>query len=114
MTILVTAVALAAGEIGFRRLDNYSPRWLQLRRAAPSQSTRLNSLTDARAWDHVGRHVATLPVADGVVREWFDLDPPPASQDLRTDPGLAQRYFAHPGWELRSIYEWNRNYVLSL
>lgn len=108
---LVTAIALAAGEVGFRWLDNFAFGSVAL---TPRVQVPRGSMADIRAWASARQHVERLAVAEGIDRRWFDLDPSPVSRHSTNDDAvLAERYSSHPGWELRSVYEWNRNYLLS-
>jgi hypothetical protein len=61
--------------------------------------------------DEASFYVERLPVAAGVERKWFSLEP--ALRQAPLEPALDRRYWAHAGFELPSEYEWNRRYVVN-
>ena len=69
--------------------------------------------TDTDKWmdpHQAAVYVAERPVADGVLRSWYDLDPDKPATPL-VDPDLDRRYWAHSGSELPSVYEWNLEFL---
>jgi hypothetical protein len=105
-----TVTAVLGAELFVRVLDGYALTSIALVRGEP----RLDPATPpgGKFLDvaDVERYVTAAPVAAGVMREWFVLDPmvPPASP---VDPELERRYWRHKGHELESVYQWNRAYV---
>ena len=108
MVLLLSATlfALLLSEAGLRLFDGYSVLHLQL---ISNRSDAMQN-SDVTSWEHATKYVQSHPVAATVDKNWFDLDPPRHSNTI--DPALYQRYQSHPGAELTSVYEWNKEFLL--
>ena len=108
--VIASALALVGAEAVVRTTDGYALSSVLLQRRAehrlPSGSTggKFVDPSDAATF------AASVPVAAGVERAWFALDPEQLTASP-ADPELHQRYWSHEGHELESVYEWNRAYV---
>jgi hypothetical protein len=101
--------ALVAAETATRIIDGFSLRSTRLVRVGAG----LVPSTDSGKWvdpQQAREYVARLPVAAGVTRDWFALDPdkPPVHP---IDPELERRYWSTRDHELPSVYEWNLEFV---
>jgi len=109
IALISTIVACVAAEGATRLIDGYKLWSLRLTAVRP----RLARTTALDKWLDPGRaeaYVSVLPVADGVDRSWFGLDPeqrPPTP----VDPELERRYWPLRGHELASVYEWNLQFI---
>lgn len=103
------AAAVVVAEIGARAIGGYGfrPRLFVQKTIERERNNGGSKLLDRNgAMPYVDR----LPLAAGVERAWFRLDPPPP-RETPVDPALERRYWAHKGFELASEYEWNERYV---
>jgi hypothetical protein len=109
VTALALAIALLGAELTTRWLDGYAPkaRLVVLRTDARTRATVSQKWLEPAA---AAYYVDRLPVAPGVDRGWFALDPAPR-RETPIDSALDRRYWSHKGYELSSEYEWNRDYV---
>lgn len=99
--VVVTA-GLAASEGAIRSIDGYTLATVRLVRPAP----RGGAVDDL-----VASYVGRIPTAPDVDRRWFALDPTPVTRPA--DEKLEKRFWSHPGRELASVYDWNREFVRS-
>src|SRR5262249_10631625 len=108
------AAMLVLGEVALRALDGYRIRSPTLVPTRPPQEAAVSLQVDrARQLDRARHHVRTLPVASGVDRALFDVDPDPLAAPEAPDPDVNRRYWKHHGAEIESIYAWNRVYVVN-
>jgi hypothetical protein len=104
-----TMAAAAVAEGVFRVVDGYSLRSVTLARIRPS---RVQTSSNGKWMDthEAGPYVSALPVAAGVERDWYALDPePPRSTPVDVD--LNRRYWAARDHELPSVYQWNLEFI---
>src|SRR5262249_3041087 len=111
VSVVVSAAVLAcvAAEAATRLIDGYALTSLRLVPVRP----RLATASDAGKWmdpQEAAPYAARLPVADGVRREWYGLDPDKAPEKP-IDPELERRYWSAAGNELPSVYEWNLQFI---
>ena len=111
LAVVSTVIALASAEAATRWLGGFGFRArLHIEQTSeqisPSPSQKLLGRNDAM------EHASRLPVASGVDRQWYAVDPPLAGREV--DPMLKRRYREQDeGFELPSEYEWNRQYVMN-
>jgi hypothetical protein len=109
IALSATLAACAAAEAGARLIDGYqlsSPVLVRVRPPIAPPSGGGKWLDPA-----VGAlYVARLPIADGVDRAWYALDPEerPATP---VDPELERRYRTTLRYELPAVYEWNLRFA---
>src|SRR5437867_7337131 len=109
IALISTIVACVAAEGATRLIDGYKLWSLRLTAVRPrlARTTALDKWLDPRRAE---AYVSVLPVADGVDRSWFGLDP---EQRLPTpvDPELERRYWPLRGHERASVDEWNLQFI---
>ncbi len=110
-TVTVVSACLVF-EVATRMIDGYRVWSTHLVRVRPGVAPP----SDAGKWmdpPQASEYVSRLPIAEGVRREWFALDPakPPS---LPVDPELERRYWTRSDNELPSVYEWNLQFVRRL
>jgi hypothetical protein len=88
-------------------LDGYRLSSLRLITVLSSAAKNDGGAVEAK----VTEYVTALPIAPGVIRTWFKLDPPTLLGSQKLDAMLERRYWDHPGAEIASIYEWNRKFL---
>jgi len=108
VALTTTFAACIAAEGATRLIDGYklwSP-WLTSVRPALGRTPDVGKWVDPR---QAAAYVSELPVAQGVDREWYELDPEPR-RATPVDPELDRRYWT-AGHELPSLYEWNAQFI---
>ena len=114
--VVCTVAGLIGAEAATRIIDGYP--LMPLRLESPlSRSRAIGVGSDAASQKWRGdadamSYVRTLPVADGVDRNWFTLRPPDRPR-VPPDPELDARARRYRGAELPANYEWNRDAVIS-
>ncbi|HEX3945436.1 MAG TPA: hypothetical protein VHW69_15260 [Rhizomicrobium sp.] len=110
LVVLATTVACLLGmELVVRVLDGYQFATLRLKLSAAPQ-TILTTKDEDGISNNSRRHVAALPVADGVDRAWFELDPP--AYPVHAYPEfLKQIAQSRGGAEDGATYIWNVNWL---
>ncbi len=105
ITLAIAVLALGVGglEAAFRIIDRYALTSVQLV-SLPAPVVKLDETA-------VAPYVDRLPIAPGVDRAWFALNP--AQETRPFDLDLERRYRSHRGQELPAVYEWNEEYVRS-
>jgi len=107
-TVAVASACLAV-EAATRMIDGYRVWSTHLVRLRPGVAPP----SDAGKWmdpQQAVEYVTRQPIADGVRREWFTLNPAKPTAPP-SDPQLERRYWTNPDNELPSIYEWNLQFV---
>lgn len=105
--VLIVAASLASiviGEVVVRTVDGYQVMLLRLKPANPG-------LVKAEPSNAAKKYVAKLPIDPSINPDWFSLTPPPPNPHAEKDFELERRYWANRGFELASIYVWNKQYV---
>lgn len=106
MAVTVLGLGLVCAQATFRYIDHYSLR--------SARFIRLSSAVVAKDRLTVS-HVDQLPIASGVDRGWFALDPERPSGGVPTqDKELNERFRRHEGLELAAVCEWNLKYLRSV
>ena len=107
-----TALTVMAGEMALRIVDGYALSSLRL-------VAKPGARTDARSaggkWldpAQAAVYVHGLPVASGVERSWYELDPAPP-REMPIDPEINRRYWADAGY-LPAGYEWNVRFLTAV
>jgi hypothetical protein len=107
-TVTMVSACLVV-EVATRMIDGYRVWSTHLVRVHPGVAPP----SDAGKWmdpQQAGEYVSRLPIAVGVRREWFTLDPKkPTAPPI--DPELERRYWTGADNELPSVYEWNLEFV---
>jgi hypothetical protein len=107
---LSAAALLFAAEIVCRIVDGYAltPRLVLVRPKPPNRSS-----SAPRKWlvpPDAEYYASRLPVVEGIDPAWFQIDPV-SRPKAPIDSEMQRRFYAHPGFELSSVYEWNAEYV---
>ena len=107
-TVTVVSACLVV-ELATRMIDGYRVWSTHLVRVRPGVAPP----SDAGKWmdpQQAVEYVARIPVAEGISRDWYTLDPdkPPPRP---IDPELERRYWTARDHELPSVYEWNLEFV---
>lgn len=103
-------LAFIAAEIATRLVDGYRVLAVRL---VPLPSAEGVDRQFRGKWVNprqAATYVASLPVANGVDRDWFWLSPP-APPPTPFDPDLVEQMKENPLASLQSVYAWNRLYA---
>lgn len=110
--IAAAAALLTCGalELLTRWIDGYAVGAIRLRSVRPRAGIVSSPPGKWIDPDQAASYVSALPVADGVDRTWFALNPGPVARPP-LNPLIEARYAAHAGYELPSVYWWNREFL---
>jgi hypothetical protein len=102
ITFVALALTVLAAE-GFTRITDGYRLW----------SLPLASDVPAGGFDNLASTYASrVETASGVDPAWYREDPSqPTGGIMPPDEDLKTRYWAHPGFSMSSVYEWNAEYV---
>ena len=98
------AIALVCAEAAVRRLDGYEVASLALRQS------RISIPPAAASASPDAKYVAEIPLARGVDRAWYALEPPPPPPVPR-DIDLERRAARYPADPISTYFAFNRQYL---
>jgi hypothetical protein len=104
LVVVSISISFVIGEVVVRNVDDYS--LFQLRLKLVSRRHVIVEPSEAAI-----KYVARLPVAPSIDPAWFNLTPPPPNQNSEKDTELDRRYWTNRGFELSSIYVWNKQFL---
>src|SRR6266536_659779 len=104
LAVAAAAVSLIAAELGIRWIDGW-PLWgrLPLAEHAIDEATVRTDRPDRR-------YVKQIRLADGVLPEWYEDDPPTAPR-IQMTPDLAARARRYPANSYDAFTAWNRAFL---
>lgn len=107
-----TTLTVVAGEIVLRIVDGDA---LSALRLVAKPGARTDAGSAGGKWldpEQAAAYVHSLPIANGVERSWYPLDPAP-KREMPIDPEIDRRYWTDAG-EMPAGYEWNVRYLTAV